>query len=75
MHKTYTGIVSANKKGILKEPFSPKDVVKACPNINSNTPGTFLPKHRVGNPSETSELFIRVSQGSYKLVRPFKYGL
>ncbi len=29
--------------------------------------GTFLPKHRVGNPGGNSELFIRVSTGLYQL--------
>jgi hypothetical protein len=29
--------------------------------------GTFLPKHRVGNPGGYSELFVRVRSGVYRL--------
>ena len=29
--------------------------------------GTFLPKHRVGNPGGYSELFARVGRGLYRL--------
>jgi hypothetical protein len=29
--------------------------------------GTFLPKHRVGNPGNNTELFVRISLGLYKL--------
>lgn len=29
--------------------------------------GTFLPKHRVGNPGHFSELFIRIRPGLYSL--------
>jgi hypothetical protein len=29
--------------------------------------GTFLPKHRVGNPGGNRELFVRISAGLYRL--------
>jgi len=35
----------------------------------------FLDKHAVGNPGGNSELFIRVTPGKFKLLRPIKYGV
>jgi len=44
--------------------FTPTQVNTA---LGINWAGTFLPKHRVGNPSNSSELFIRIRKGLYKL--------
>jgi len=74
-HRLYGCIVRAFKSGNLREPFRAADVGKACPGFAEDTYGTFLPKHRVGNPGGNSELFERVSRGRYKLVRPYKYGI
>jgi hypothetical protein len=74
-HKVYTAIVNAVRSGKLKEPFSSGDFQAACPGFKSNTYKAFLSKHAVGNPSKTSELFVRVVRGRYKCVRPFKYGM
>lgn len=74
-HKLYGCIVRAFKSGNLNEPFRAGDLRKACPGFAEGTCGTFLPKHRVGNPGGDSELFERVSRGRYKLVRPYKYGI
>jgi hypothetical protein len=30
--------------------------------------GTFLPKHRVGNPGGNTELFVQISRGLYRLI-------
>jgi hypothetical protein len=60
-------IVAAVKRGRLREPFNAEDVKRACPGWGDHTYGVFLPKHAVGNPGKNTELFVRVSQGSYKL--------
>ena len=39
--------------------------VNAC--LGINYVGTFLPKHRVGNPGNYTELFIRIEEGLYQL--------
>jgi len=44
--------------------FTPTQVNAA---LGINWAGTFLPKHRVCNPSNSSELFIRIRTGLYKL--------
>lgn len=60
-------IRTAVEAGRLKEPFSPKDVIEAGVWCAASTPGTFLPKHRVGDPGGNTELFIQVAPGRYKL--------
>ncbi len=74
-HIVYRTIVRSVKNGKLKEPFSANDVMKACPKLKPSTCMTILNKHRKSNPSKTSELFVRVSPGKFKLIRPIKYGL
>jgi len=79
-HWIYRTIISAVKEGRLKEPFSRKDLQNACPDLNKNTCLTFPAKHRIGNPGKNTELFIRITKQrfetvTFKLVRPFKYGL
>ena len=44
------------------------DVIAAGVSCAQSTPGTFLSKHRVGN-GVTTELFVRVGRGEYKLNR------
>ena len=44
--------------------FRAEDVNKA---LGIEFAGTFLPKHRVGNPGGNTELFVRISAGLYKL--------
>ena len=60
-------IRAAVEAGRLKEPFSSKDVIQAGVRCAVSTPGTFLPKHRVGNPCGNTELFVRVARGRYRL--------
>jgi hypothetical protein len=52
------------RTGKVVEPFGPNDVNKA---LKIDWAGTFLPKHRVGNPGHNSELFVRVERGRYRL--------
>lgn len=73
-HKAYELIVNAVSSKKLDEPFSSQDFRAACPGLADNTYNVFLNKHRRGNPSKTSELFERVAQNSFELIRPFKYG-
>ncbi len=74
-HKVYTYIVNAVKCGRLKEPFTKDDFRKVCPEFGRGTYKAFLWKHRVGNPSGETELFIKVMPGQFKLVKPLKHGL
>jgi hypothetical protein len=74
-HKVYAAIVRAIKASRLKEPFKVKDLRNAQLGILSSTCGTFPHKHSLGNPGNTSELFERVAPGTFRVLRPFKYGL
>ena len=72
-HMVYRAIVTAIKKGKLKEPFSNADFKKACHGLGKGTYQAFLYKHRDGNPGGNSELFRLISTGLFKCLRPFKY--
>lgn len=74
-HEVYASLVNAIKNGAILEPFTKKDFKNACPGFGSGTYNAFLWKHQVGNKGGQSELFIKVSPGKFKLVRPIKYGL
>ncbi len=71
----YRSIVQAVKSGELDEPFTRDDFRRACPGLGEGTYTAFLSKHRIDNPGGNSELFVNVTLGSFKLIRPFKYGL
>ena len=71
----YEAIVAAVKAGRLREPFSKGDFRTACPGLGNGTYNAFLWKHRQGNTGPTSELFVLVSPGRFKCLRPFRYGL
>lgn len=65
--KTFaTEIYSAVREGRLAQPFTADMVKRACPGWAERTYHVFLPKHRVGN-GNTTELFVRVAPGSYRL--------
>ena len=54
--------------GELVEPFRARDIIDTKSiECAPSTPGTFLPKHRVGNPGGNTELFILVTPGLYRL--------
>lgn len=74
-HKVYAAIVVAVKAGRLKEPFRVNDLRNAHLGIAYSTCGTFTHKHSVGNPGNNSELLERVAPGTFRCLRPFKYGL
>lgn len=74
-HITYALIVRAIRNGNLKEPFSEFDFRRSCPNLPEGTYKAFLHKHTKDNPGKNSPLFIRVSPGQFKCLRPFKYDL
>ncbi len=59
-------IRKARRRGELPTMFRVADVRELWPQF----PGSFLSKHRVDNPSEESELFVRVAPGLYRLVTP-----
>jgi len=63
--KTIRRIREAVRGGVLGAVFEPKDVNKA---LGIRWAGTFLPKHRVGNPGGYTELFIRLVCGQYRLI-------
>jgi len=62
--KTIKNIREAVRTGKLPAEFTPTQVNAA---LGINWAGTFLPKHRVGNPGNNSELFIHIRKGLYKL--------
>ncbi len=74
-HSVYKAIVAAITKGRLAEPFTNEDFRMSCPGFGEGTYKAFLHKHRKDNPGGNSELFVLVSRGRFKCIRPFKYGL
>ena len=74
-HEVYRALVAAVAQGHLREPFSKDNFRQECPGFGGGTYNAFLDKHAVGNPGGNSELFERVTPGSFKLLRPLKYGL
>jgi len=62
--KTVRRIREAVREGIIPTEFTPAQVNTA---LGINWAGTFLPKHRAGNPGGNTELFIQISRGLYKL--------
>jgi hypothetical protein len=61
---TIRRIREAVESGKLPSQFRAEDVNKA---LGIEFAGTFLPKHRVGNPGGFTELFMRISAGFYRL--------
>ena len=62
--KTINNIREAVRTGKIPCEFTPAQVNAA---LKITWAGTFLPKHRVGNPGNNTELFIRIRNGLYKL--------
>jgi hypothetical protein len=50
--------------GRIPKQFRPADVNAA---LKIPFAGTFLPKHRVGNPGNNTALFVQISRGLYRL--------
>lgn len=55
---TIRRVRAAVRVGRLQEPFKASEVKKV---LGIHWAGTFLPKHRVGNPDSNTELFVRVA--------------
>jgi hypothetical protein len=63
-HATIQRIREAVNQGKLPKVFKPNQVNDV---LRIDWAGTFLPKHRVGNPGGYTELFVRIVQGLYRL--------
>ena len=63
-----TDIRRARRLRKLNKRFSPAEVRSEVSGWATATYGTFLPKHRVGNPGGNTELFVRNGDGTYTLV-------
>ncbi len=62
--ETIGRIRKAVREGTLPEEFTPKEVNYV---LGIHWAGVFLPKHRVGNPRQETEHFIRMGRGRYRL--------
>ena len=62
---TIRKIREAVRTGGLPPQFTPADVDKA---LHIHWAGTFLSKHRIGNPGKHTGLFVRVKSGIYMLL-------
>jgi len=62
--QTVEEIKKAVRNGRLPEQFTPKQVNAA---LRIDWGGAFLPKHRVGNPRNETEHFVRIRTGLYRL--------
>jgi hypothetical protein len=60
-------IYEAVRSGRLSKPFTAKTAKLACPGWADRTYANFFTKHRVGNPSGTTELFIRIARGQFRI--------
>jgi hypothetical protein len=60
---------AAHRSGRLPARFRAADVRAACPGWAEWTYHNFLPKHRLGNPRDYTEYFLRHSDGSYSLLQ------
>lgn len=62
--ETIRKIREAVRIGKLPQEFTPAQVNKV---LNIRWAGNFLPKHRIGNPRNETELFVRIRPGLYRL--------
>lgn len=60
-------VYAAVHAGRLAQPFTGEMVKRACPGWAERTYSNFFNKHRVGNPSGTTELFVRVAPGQFTI--------
>lgn len=75
-HKTYRVVVRLVRSGRLKEPFTPEELAKKAPRgSNRDTFRRFPAKHRKGNGTGDSQLFVRLKDNKYRVLRPFRYDL
>jgi hypothetical protein len=62
--ETIRRIREAVRTGTLPQVLTPINVNWA---LSIDWAGTFLPKHRVGNPGGYTELFVQIERGRYRL--------
>ena len=73
-HKVYAAIITAVREKKLNESFTSSDVHRACPELNTRTPGILLSKHAKDNPKGYSEMFEKIGRGPFRLLWPIKCG-
>lgn len=61
-------VYAAVRCGTLAQPFSAESVKRACPGWAERTYRNFFNKHRVGNPSGTTELFVRRASNQFEII-------
>src|SRR5437773_2685183 len=69
---TIRRIRESTRTGRLPRHFTPADVNKVS---SIHWAGTFLPKHRAGNPGGYTVLFVRVRSGVYRLITYLRLAL
>jgi hypothetical protein len=60
-------VYAAVRSGKLAQPFSAVTVKRACPGWSEGTYRHFFNKHRVGNPTGLSELFVRRASNRFEI--------
>lgn len=71
--KLYKCIYQAIKNGVIKEKFTKQDIVLHCTGFSDSTYDNYCTKHRLGNPSNVSEQFVRINANLFSLNK--KYSL
>jgi hypothetical protein len=61
-------VYEAVRSGKLAQPFSADSVKRACPGRAEGTYRNFFNKYRVGNPSGTTELFVRRASNRFEII-------
>jgi hypothetical protein len=61
-------VYEAVRSGKLAQPFSAEAVKRACPGWAEGTYRNFFNKHRVGNPTGITELFVRRASNRFEII-------
>jgi hypothetical protein len=61
-------VYQAVRSGKLAQPFSAEAVKLACPGWAEGTYRNFFNKHRVGNPTGMTELFVRRASNRFEII-------
>jgi hypothetical protein len=61
-------VYAAVRSGKLAQPFSAEAVKRACPGWADGAYRSFFNKHRVGNPSGTTPLFVRRASNRFEII-------
>ena len=61
-------VYEAVRSGKLAQPFSAEAVKRACPGWAEGTYRSFFNKHRVGNPTGMTELFVRRASNRFEII-------